>query len=117
MQRKSIFIFLLSLFVNNCFLQSANVGSRPDSINSINYLRLADKALKASKNKDGIKKQVHKMKSPLGMVASSDLMTYLNQLQQPEVLDKAKQRNQLIDKVIEQTQIIEKEIARRLSNS
>ncbi len=75
------------------------------------------KALKESKNKDGIRKQIHKMKSPLGLVASTDLLNCLNQLQQAEILDKAKLRNQLIDKVIEHTVLIEREIAKRLNNS
>ena len=73
------------------------------------------KALKESKNKDGIRKQIHKMKSPLGLVASTDLLNCLNQLQQAEVLDKSKLRNQLIDKVIEHTVLIEREIGKRLN--
>lgn len=75
------------------------------------------KALKESKNKEGIRKQIHKMKSPLGLVASADLLNCLNQLQQAEILDKAKLRNQLIDKVIEHTVSIEREIAKRLNNA
>jgi signal transduction histidine kinase/CheY-like chemotaxis protein len=73
--------------------------------------------LKAAKDKDGIKKQIHKMKSPLGLVASAELLSWLNQLQQVEVLDNAKQRNLLITKVIEQTRFIESEISKRLNNS
>ncbi len=73
--------------------------------------------LKAAKDKDGIKKQIHKMKSPLGLVASTDLLSWLNQLQQAEVLDNTKQRNLLIAKVIEQTRFIESEISKRLSKS
>ncbi|MBP7808759.1 MAG: response regulator [Bacteroidia bacterium] len=73
--------------------------------------------LKAAKDKDGIKKQVHKMKSPLGLVASSELLDWLNQLQQADVLDNTKQRNLLIAKVIDRTRFIESEIVKRLSNS
>ncbi len=74
-------------------------------------------ALKKSKDTEGIRKQIHKMKSPLGLVASKKLLDLLDQLQQPEVLDKAKLRNQLIEKVVEETRIIESEIAKRLRNS
>jgi CheY-like chemotaxis protein len=70
--------------------------------------------LKKNKDIPGIKKQIHKMKSPLGLVASNELLGLLDQLQQAEILDKAKTRNQLIEKVIEQTKIIETEIAKRL---
>lgn len=74
-------------------------------------------ALKVAKDKDGIKKQIHKMKSPLGLVASAELLSWLNQLQQADVLDNTKQRNLLIAKVIEQTRFIENEISKRLNNS
>ncbi len=75
------------------------------------------KSLKESKNKEGIRKHIHKMKSPLGLVASADLMKSLNLLQQEEILDKAKVRNGHIEKVIEHTVLIEKEIAKRLNNT
>jgi signal transduction histidine kinase/CheY-like chemotaxis protein len=73
--------------------------------------------LKNKKDVEGIRKQIHKMKSPLGLVASKDLLGYLDQLQQTETLEKTKTRNQLIEKVIEQTKIIENEIAKRLRNN
>lgn len=72
-------------------------------------------ALKTVNDRSGIKKQIHKMKSPLGLVANPDLLNCLNQLQQAEILEDEKKRNELIEKVISDTEKIRSEIEKRIN--
>lgn len=71
------------------------------------------KNLKDANDKEGIRKQIHKMKSPLGLVANEELLNLLNQLHNDEVLKSKKQRNQLIDNVIAASENIRSEIEKR----
>ncbi|MGZ4088977.1 MAG: response regulator, partial [Bacteroidia bacterium] len=64
-----------------------------------------------------IKRQVHKMKSPLGLLADEDLISLLNRLQTTEVLDNEALRNEYISKLIGATETIQEEIAGRLKKS
>lgn len=69
--------------------------------------------LKDSNDKAGIKKQIHKMKSPLGLVADKELLGWLDQLHKDEILENRKQRNQLIGNVIAASEKIRSEIEKR----
>jgi signal transduction histidine kinase/CheY-like chemotaxis protein len=61
----------------------------------------------------GIRKQIHKMKSPLGLVANEELLNWMDQLHQAEILENESVRNTLIDKVISGTENILKEINKK----
>lgn len=69
--------------------------------------------LKEQNDKEGIKKQIHKMKSPLGLVADHELMDCLDQLHKDDVLKNKKQRDQLIGNVIAASEKIRAEIKKR----
>jgi signal transduction histidine kinase/CheY-like chemotaxis protein len=67
--------------------------------------------LKMQDNKDEIRKQIHKMKSPLGIVASKELLGMLDRLQEKEVLENDQLRNALVESVISETRQIIKQVA------
>jgi len=73
-------------------------------------------ALKTVGDLNGIKKQIHKMKSPLGLVANEELLNYFDQLHQADVLENEKQRDQLIERVIASTEKIIDEIEKKVNS-
>jgi signal transduction histidine kinase/CheY-like chemotaxis protein len=72
------------------------------------------KALNAISNVEGIKKQAHKMKSPLGLVGSTDLLSHLNDLQKNDVLSNEHLRKKHIEHIIKESERLEEEISERL---
>jgi signal transduction histidine kinase/CheY-like chemotaxis protein len=72
------------------------------------------KALNELGNLEGVRKQAHKMKSPIGLIGSITLLDYLNRLQQKEILSDAKTRNEYVEFVIKETSLLQNEIAARL---
>jgi signal transduction histidine kinase/CheY-like chemotaxis protein len=69
--------------------------------------------LRHNNNIAGIKKQIHKMKSPLGLVATNEMMEDLNLLQEKMILEDQLRRNAILDKVIRETEEILKEISEK----
>jgi signal transduction histidine kinase/CheY-like chemotaxis protein len=74
------------------------------------------KALNELGNLEGVRKQAHKMKSPIGLVGSVRLLEYLNRLQLKDILSDTEKRREHVEFIIKETDLLQNEIVVRLGN-